>query len=353
MQEYRRELGQIPEAARAHRVTKRGGKPSAAASREPEYRGAGEQAAAAGGFNMASVIGDYERGRAWQVERNRAVLERMGLLRHGVSAEMRGAQPKRAGRKRPRALAAHAGPSRRSGRATKKPMHFGDFAPEGWHRGAASGARTSSAEFGAVAGVNVGKLWLSRVGCSRDGVHGPWVGGIHGGGKTGAYSVVLSGGYEGDEDAGHSFTFTGSGGRDLSGNRRTAPQSRDQDLRGGNRALAVNIWRQQPMRVVRGYKLGRQSRFAPSAGYRYDGLYMVTGMWPEIGASGFVLWRYRMERLGNQEAAPWEADRWKASEEKALATLKAEQGDAPLIPAGTGTTALAPPMATKPRRSGP
>ena len=306
---------------------------------------------------MASVMGDYERGRQGQLERNRAVLERMGLLRHEASAEMRAARPRNAGRKRPRAPAAHAGPSRRSGRATKKPMHFGDFAPEeGWHRGTASGgggARTSSAQFGAVAGVNIGKLWLSRVDCSRDGVHGPWVGGIQGGGETGAYSVVLSGGYEGDEDAGDSFTFTGSGGRDLSGNRRTAPQSRDQELRGGNRALAVNLWRQQPMRVVRGYKLGRQSRFAPSAGYRYDGLYMVTGMWPEIGASGFVLWRYRMERLGSQEAAPWEADQWKAAEEKALATLKEEQGDAPLIPAGTGTTALAPPMATKPHRKKP
>lgn len=41
------------------------------------------------------------------------------------------------------------------------------------------------------------------------GVHGPWVGGIHGGGTTGAYSIVLSGGYEGDIDDGDEFTYTG------------------------------------------------------------------------------------------------------------------------------------------------
>lgn len=52
------------------------------------------------------------------------------------------------------------------------------------------------AAFGQPAGVEVGRLWLSRVQVSEDGVHGPWVGGIHGNAVHGAYSVVLSGGYE-------------------------------------------------------------------------------------------------------------------------------------------------------------
>jgi E3 ubiquitin-protein ligase UHRF1 len=33
--------------------------------------------------------------------------------------------------------------------------------------------------------------------------------------------VVLSGGYEDDHDEGEWFLYTGSGGRDLSGNKRT------------------------------------------------------------------------------------------------------------------------------------
>jgi E3 ubiquitin-protein ligase UHRF1 len=55
--------------------------------------------------------------------------------------------------------------------------------------------------------------------CFGTGVHGPWVGGIHGSERMGAYSVVLSGGYDGDVDDGDEFTYTGSGGRDLSGMR--------------------------------------------------------------------------------------------------------------------------------------
>lgn len=65
---------------------------------------------------------------------------------------------------------------------------------------------------------------------SESGVHRPPVGGIHGREKEGAYSIVLSGGYEDDLDEGDSFYYTGSGGRDLTGNKRTADQSCDQTL---------------------------------------------------------------------------------------------------------------------------
>ena len=41
-----------------------------------------------------------------------------------------------------------------------------------------------------------------------------------------------------DEDNGDSFTYTGAGGRDLSGNKRTAEQSFDQVLNKSNAAIA-------------------------------------------------------------------------------------------------------------------
>ena len=44
----------------------------------------------------------------------------------------------------------------------------------------------------------------------------------------GCQSIVLAGGYEDDTDNGDEFVYTGSGGRDLSGNKRTAKQSADQ-----------------------------------------------------------------------------------------------------------------------------
>lgn len=65
---------------------------------------------------------------------------------------------------------------------------------------------------------------------SESGIHRPHVAGIHGRENEGAYSIVLSGGYDEDVDDGEVFIYSGSGGRDLSGNKRTAKQSMDQKL---------------------------------------------------------------------------------------------------------------------------
>jgi len=204
---------------------------------------------------------------------------------------------------------------------------------------AAAGPSSPSAHFGPTAGSDVGSLWLSRVECSKAGVHGPWVGGICGSAKTGAYSIVLSGGYEGDTDDGATFTYTGSGGRDLSGNKRAAPQTSDQVLEKGNKAIAVNLWRGLPLRVIRGYKL--KSRFAPPSGYRYDGLYHVVEVWPQEGPSGHVIWRYRMERMKKGQAPPcWEQPGWEEKQTATLASLEQQNGANPLIPVGTGTLGL-------------
>ena len=52
--------------------------------------------------------------------------------------------------------------------------------------------------------------------------------GMHANENAGAMSIVLNGGYEDDVDSGVEFLYTGSGGRDLDGNRRTNVQSFDQ-----------------------------------------------------------------------------------------------------------------------------
>ena len=62
------------------------------------------------------------------------------------------------------------------------------------------------------------------------------------------------------------------GGRDLKGtvdnpkNLRTAKQSKDQELKKGNLALVISYETQQPIRVIRGFKL--KSEYAPETGYR-------------------------------------------------------------------------------------
>jgi E3 ubiquitin-protein ligase UHRF1 len=70
-------------------------------------------------------------------------------------------------------------------------------------------------------GVVVGDWWKDRLDCRQWGAHFPHVAGIAGQSNMGAQSVVLSGGYEDDRDEGEWFLYTGSGGRDLSGNKRT------------------------------------------------------------------------------------------------------------------------------------
>ena len=79
-------------------------------------------------------------------------------------------------------------------------------------------------------GIEVGMNWFRRIQVSEEGVHRPPVAGISGRAEEGCQSIVLAGGYEDDEDNGDFFTYTGSGGRDLSGNKRTAGQTSDQKL---------------------------------------------------------------------------------------------------------------------------
>ncbi|XP_060037941.1 E3 ubiquitin-protein ligase UHRF1 isoform X2 [Erinaceus europaeus] len=194
-----------------------------------------------------------------------------------------------------------------------------------WGKGMACVGRTKectivpSNHYGPIPGVPVGSMWRFRMQVSESGVHRPHVAGIHGRSNDGAYSLVLAGGYEDDVDHGNFFTYTGSGGRDLSGNKRTAEQSCDQKLTNTNRALALNCsapindqegavakdWRSgKPVRVVRNMKGRKHSKYAPQEGNRYDGIYKVVRYWPEKGKSGFLVWRYLLRR-DDTEPVPW------------------------------------------------
>jgi len=224
-------------------------------------------------------------------------------------------------------LPVHVG-DRRKREASKDPISEAD----------ARRAGRPAAFHGAASGATVGQLWLSREQLSKAGVHGPWVAGISGRAAAGAFSIVLSGGYEGDVDEGDSFTYTGSGGRDLSGNKRVGGQVSDQLLAGLNKALVVNLWRGLPVRVTRGSKL--KSAFSPEAGYRYDGLYAVEEVWPQLGPSGHVIWRYRLRRADGQAPVPWAAEAWRERERAAVEGLQEQNQGKALIPVGTGTLGL-------------
>ncbi|XP_072402002.1 E3 ubiquitin-protein ligase UHRF1-like [Diabrotica undecimpunctata] len=194
-----------------------------------------------------------------------------------------------------------------------------------WGRGMACAGRTtectvvSKDHFGPIPGIDVGRRWKYRAQVSEVGVHRLIVGGIHGSANIGAYSIVLSGGYEDDIDQGDEFIYTGSGGRDLSGNKRVNKQSMDQEFKRGNMALAVNCnapldkngaeatdWRAGlPVRVVRKGNPKINSKYSPKDGLRYDGIYKVVKYYPEKGESGFLVYRYLLRR-DDPNPAPWE-----------------------------------------------
>ncbi|CAK7336040.1 unnamed protein product [Dovyalis caffra] len=156
-------------------------------------------------------------------------------------------------------------------------------------------------------GVLVGEIWEDRLTCRQWGAHLPHVAGIAGQSSYGAQSVALSGGYLDDEDHGEWFLYTGSGGRDLSGNKRTnKDQSFDQKFDKMNEALRLSCLKGYPVRVVRSHKEKRSS-YAPEKGVRYDGVYRIEKCWRKNGIQGFKVCRYLFVRCDN-EPAPWTSD---------------------------------------------
>jgi putative restriction endonuclease len=149
----------------------------------------------------------------------------------------------------------------------------------------------SSRIFGDIPGIPEGSEFENRVVLSHYGVHRPLQAGISGSQLEGADSIVLSGGYEDDDDLGDEIIYTGHGGRSLD----TGQQVADQQMARQNLALALNCQRGLPVRVIRGHN--HRSLYSPVVGYRYDGLYRVDSYWREQGRSGFNVWRFRLVKM--------------------------------------------------------
>ena len=116
-----------------------------------------------------------------------------------------------------------------------------------------------------------GSVFLSRSELSQAGVHRPTRAGIAGSAEEGATSIVLSGGYEDDEDWGDEILYTGQGGRDLDSSK----QIRHQALNRANMALAKSKLHGLPVRVIRGAR--HVSPYSPQSLYR---LVLCTGSHP-------------------------------------------------------------------------
>ena len=142
--------------------------------------------------------------------------------------------------------------------------------------------------YGEIPTVPEGTAFQYRLDLSRAGVHRPTMGGISGNEQEPADSIVLSGGYEDDEDYGDVIVYTGEGGNDTTTKKQIANQS----FTRGNFALANCVRLGGRIRVTRGFRNG--SAYSPPIGYRYDGLYRVESYWYETGKSGFRICRFRL-----------------------------------------------------------
>ncbi|MDR7252261.1 putative restriction endonuclease [Nocardioides sp. BE266] len=155
--------------------------------------------------------------------------------------------------------------------------------------------------FGELPGEPVGTVYSNRAAATVAGVHQVRQQGIAGNRTVGCASIVLSGGYDTDEDYGHEIFYTGRGGQDPANPR--GPHIADQDLSlSDNAALVTSGETGKPLRIVRG--AGHDSPFSPASGYRYDGLYKVTKHYPvKHPIDGFTRWMFHLVQLSPDEAA--------------------------------------------------
>src|SRR5438105_1515166 len=114
---------------------------------------------------------------------------------------------------------------------------------------------------GEIPGVPPGTIFASRRELFDAGVHRALMAGIWPWTGT-AESIVVSGGYEDDEDYGDVIIYTGHGGNDAASRRQIA----DQHFEQGNEALAKNSLESIPVRVVRA--IAARSGRRRATGYR-------------------------------------------------------------------------------------
>src|SRR5437016_2337493 len=113
------------------------------------------------------------------------------------------------------------------------------------------------------------------------------MGGISGSAPDGAYSIVVSGMYDGlDNDLGETLFYSGSNSHE---NTSSEPITSNKTM-----ALETSLSTRNPVRVFR--SLHAKWKGAPEAGIRYDGLYTVVSMKVDTNAKGGAFKKFKLER---------------------------------------------------------
>ncbi|PIN04979.1 histone H3 (Lys9) methyltransferase SUV39H1/Clr4, required for transcriptional silencing [Handroanthus impetiginosus] len=152
---------------------------------------------------------------------------------------------------------------------------------------------------GDIPGVSIGDVFFFRMELCVVGLHGQPQAGIDyvpasqsSNGEPIATSIIVSGGYEDDEDQGDVIVYTGHGGQD-----KNNKQVVHQKLECGNLALERSMNYGVEVRVIRGFKY--EGSISGKV-YVYDGLYRIIETWFDVGKSGFGVFKFKLVRIENQ-----------------------------------------------------
>eukprot|EP01113_Clastostelium_recurvatum_P035639 TRINITY_DN4993_c0_g1_i8.p1 TRINITY_DN4993_c0_g1~~TRINITY_DN4993_c0_g1_i8.p1 ORF type:complete len:985 (+),score=269.86 TRINITY_DN4993_c0_g1_i8:149-3103(+) len=139
-------------------------------------------------------------------------------------------------------------------------------------------------------GVPHGARFANRMQLNDSGVHRILIGAICGTAKGGAESLLLGTTQEDDPDKGDEFVYTAMGAtkRAVTGNQ---PQSPSSELTRGTQALLTSYRLGLPVRVIRSWKM--KSRYAPTEGFSYDGLYHIVEWWEQTSKQGVSALKFR------------------------------------------------------------
>ncbi|KAJ6794578.1 histone-lysine N-methyltransferase family member SUVH9-like [Iris pallida] len=154
---------------------------------------------------------------------------------------------------------------------------------------------------GSIPGINVGDIYFFRMEICVIGLHGQVQAGIDyvpaslsSSGEPVATSIIVSGGYEDDDDKGYELIYTGQGGQDRNAHKHCIDQKLQRGNLGLERSMAYGI----EIRVIRGIKCDK----SPTGKvYVYDGLYKIVDCWFDVGKSGFSVYKYKLLRIEGQE----------------------------------------------------
>lgn len=154
---------------------------------------------------------------------------------------------------------------------------------------------------GSIPGIYVGDVFFFRMELCVFGLHGHSQAGIDylsghksSNGEPIATSIVVSGGYEDDEDGGDVLIYTGQGGQDKN---IKCKQVVSQKLERGNLGLERSMFYGIEVRVIRGF---RYPGSISGKVYVYDGLYKVVESWFDVGKSGLGVCKYKLLRIKDQ-----------------------------------------------------